>query len=321
MNTIKMPKIGISGKVLQWEVINADGSVDQSCYRPSDNIILDSGLDFITIASANNIDYLSYYFCIGTGTTEPSATDTTLTAETYRSTCMYDTYHSTTYSPNESDPYYIYRQRGVQTTLGALNGTYGEIGFAPYGYSTINSGLFSKHRLKDESGNPTTITVSSSQQLRLKYVITFHISPSTITTGTINVSGIGNIDYEAKWQYTELKALEYHLSGPYIIQFNYGNFNAVTSPITFDNIGATPIALSAANRSQSITQPSYVTGSYENYRTANWTVDQCNATWYGIALASSPLNYPMFVVKFATQFVKANTHAISFTMKVSWGRA
>lgn len=315
MNTIEMPKVGISGKVLQWEVINADGSIDQSCYRPSDNVITDVGLEQLATLI---YDYSpSYYFCIGTGTATPSATDTTLTAETYRSTCAYATYDSFTKSVVNSDPYYIYIQRGVQTILGSLNGTYGEIGFSPI--ATSNANVFSKHRLKDENGDPTTITVSSAQQLRLKYVLIFCFSPSTVTTGTINISGIGDINYEAKWQDTpQNSACLFTLFTNYNIQYSGITFRNNISEITLYDIG-TPLNLTGTAQTSKTT--SYVSNSHNRLFTCTWSVDVANVTWYGVTLGNATYGDPHFVVKFATPITKVNTHMMSFTIKVSWGRA
>lgn len=311
-NVIEMPKIKISGKVLQWEVINADGSIDQSCYRPSDNIITDVGLDMF--ASGVDSWTLWYtYFCIGTGTTEPSATDTQLASRSYTGTCAYASYDSTTYSTVGSDPYYIYIQRGVQTPLGSLNGTYGEIGFSR---ASNGSTLFSKHRLKDENGDPTTISISSTQQLRLKYVVVLCISPSTSTTGTININGLGNIDYEAKWQSTVLT---------YILRsFNMTDLNvrmsSLHSDFTFTDIGTSPSLPAYTNETSFIRQYISDTPGYaEVHSTSTWSVDVANGTWYGVSAPAG--NIKNFLIKFTTPFVKANTHIMKFTIKTTIGRS
>ena len=317
-NAIETPKVGFSGKVLSWEVINADGSIDQSCYNPSNNVITDVGLDMIATKSNNLIDKAAY-FCIGTGTAEPSATDTKLTTETYRAACAYASYDATTYSAGGSDPYYIYVQRGVQTPLGALNNTYGEIGFSPT--ATANANVFSKHRLKDENGDPTTITVSSAQQLRLKYVLVFCLSPSTVTTGTINISGIGNINYEAKWQYGEIHFINQMFNGTSFVKPTTDINNYTFTDIGVQNSPYTPYSTYVASAT---TYGTYVSGSHERFTTGFWSVDKSNVTWYGVFLdnsSSSYSTYPLFLVKFATPFVKDNLHSMRFTFKISWGRS
>ena len=325
-NAIETPKIGISGKILSWEVLNADGSIDQSCYRPSDNMITDVGLDMIASnpPPALYVDHdnsYSRYFCIGTGTSEPSATDTTLTAETYRNRCSYESYYSTTYSANGSDPYYVYFQRGVQTTIGTLNGTYGEIGFSPT--LTANANVFSKHRLKDENGDPTTITISSTQQIRLKYVIVMCASPSTMTTGTIGISGIGNIDYQAKWQNMTKYALpwqmlDYHGQPP--SWYSNWSMASIHSNLSFGDIGYSQ-GIGSATTASSFATSTYVAGSHELYRYGYWSVDVANGTWYGVCLGAYSISNPVYLIKFSPTFVKANTHTMRFTFKISWGRS
>ena len=159
----------------------------------------------------------------------------------------------------------------------------------------------------------------------LKYVLVFCLSPSTITTGTINIAGIGDIDYQAKWQSVSvvganatLPALMCHTSY-YIMVMNGLNY-------TFNDIG-----VAQAENTHKSTYPTsshsvrtYVPGSHERYLTGFWSVDVCNTTWYGAFLNNNSYLYaanPAFLVKFLQPFVKANTHTMSFTIKTSWGRS
>lgn len=317
MNEIKTPKMGISGKVLSWEVINEDGSIDQSCYRPSSNMITDVGLDMLPTANLGRALYHLTYFCIGTGTATPSATDTTLTTETYRSTCEYAPYTYSDYSSAGSDPYYAYRYRGVQTTLGVLNGTYGEIGFSQS--ASLGGSVFCKHRLVDEFGDPTTITISSTQQLRLSYVLIYHMSPSTSTTGTVNIDGIGDIGYQARWQKPT-----FHSTGAFSFITNDNNISEVRmmpTAITLGNVGTGHSTVGSV--AGTTTVDSYVAGSHELYLNGSWSVSQANSTWYGVCLynqSPSPTN-SHFTIKFDSTFVKASTHILTFKLKVSWARA
>lgn len=320
MNSIiKAPKVGLSGKVLQWEVVNADGSIDKACYKPNDNVITDVGLDMLATSNgySYNNHWVTTYFCIGTGTVEPSATDTKLTAETYRGTCVFS--DSVTYSANGSDPYYIYQHRWAQTPLGALNGTYGEIGFSPS--STANANVFSKHILKDENGDPTTVIVSSEQQLRLHYVLTYLMSPSTTMTGTINIDGLGDVAYEAAWQWvtTSLSDIVKTMSCNYTLSM----FASIQQNYSLLPIGQKQASYTSGGTGTEIIS-AYVNGSHERFVTGTWNVSQGNGTWYGVFLGAPYNNinqYPVFYIKFTTPIVKANTHAMSFTIKTSWGRS
>lgn len=313
-NIIEMPKVGISGKVLQWEVINADGSIDQSCYRPSDNMVLNSGIPVYCYSNwGSESQWFWATFCIGTGTAEPLATDTRLTSQSYAGSCVFTEYNSTTYSTAGSDPYYIYFQRGVLTPLGALNGTYGEIGFCV----ANGSNLFSKHRLKDELGNPTTITVSSAQQLRLKYVVIFNPSPSTSTTGTINISGIGDIGYEAKWQLMTFPTFRQ------IYDMYDANTRMVTNSsgiLSLGNIGTQPGNPSYSyNTSYTKTFVTPTPGVGEIYHNAYWDVNTANVTWYGIVVPAH--GSKVYIINFQTPFTKVNTHTMRFTIKYTIGRS
>lgn len=336
MNIIETPKVGVSGKVLSWEVINEDGSIDRACYRPSNNIITDLGLNFLCSRSSGPLpNDMVYYFCIGTGTAEPSSTDTMLTNETYRANCPYAPYDLITITPTNSDPFYATTQRGVQTPLGALNGTYGEIGFAPGDYynqnnqritlSALNSGIFCKHRLVDENGDPTTVTITPSQQLRLKYSFSLCFSPSTSTTGTVNIDGIGNIEYEAKWQYMNESTFGRFLR---ILKYSEIYLWGIIADFQFSNIGSGPTLTPVQATTSYLT---HVWDSHEQIYTGSWSTDIGNTTWYGVAVSSigysAPPNFQErryqcpFIIKFGTPFTKANTHTFRFVIKFSFARS
>ena len=323
-NIIETPKLGIGGTVLSWEVINTDGSVARACYKPKCNMILNGGLDMLS----NNTYWNEYtwstlldYFAIGTGTALPTVTDTTLGNESHRETAVYNTWNVDSSSVAGSSPYYVTRQRGVQTTLGVLNGTYTEIGFSPN--SGANGALFCKFRLTDQDGNPVSLAVASNQQLRLKYLLTIQLTPATPTYYTTSITGIGSFGYTACWQdCSNISAILSTLCA--------ARNNAIImreSLYTFANIGSVVSFLSGNYKANGYTQEAYVPGSYTIYKNISYAVT--DAVWINKALSLEAGAYSsldataLWVVAFdpANYINKPNTNILTMRFAFSWGRS
>jgi hypothetical protein len=323
-NIIEGPKFGIKGSILSWEVVNQDGSIDRACYTPSDNMILNSGLNMLgtqACYTGYSIPTFLDVFAIGTGTALPTETDTLLGHESYRGTCAYNTWNVDSSSPAGSNPYYVSRQRGVQTPLGALNGTYSEIGFS--NSATLTNPLFCKFRLVDEDLVPTSITISSIQQLRLKYVITIELLPAVETSYSTTITGIGPFNYSACWQGVPDISIAFATF--------YGNYGPVIaireSAYTFSPIGSyVKFSVYGTNYVQNAySQETYVSGSYTIYKNVTFSVT--DAVWVNKALAlragtGGTWQWP-WVASFdpANYIDKPNTHVLTFRLKFSWARA
>jgi len=327
-NIIEIPKIGIKGTILSWEVVNQDGSIDRACYKPSCNMILNSGLDMIASQYDTIGAFLALkYFAIGTGVALPVETDTTLGTESHREIADYAPWDVDSYSVTGSDPYYVTRQRGVQTTFGLLNGTYTEIGFSPT--VTANATLFSKFRLVDEDGDPTSIAISSIQQLRLKYTITIELLPATPTVYTTTITGIaGDFTYTACWQ--KCSSFELVLSGISGTSSLYVNpqFSIRETAYTFLDIG-TAVTFNTGNyKSNTYTTEAYVPGSYTVYKNITYAVT--DAVWVNKAISLYSNKYgggaasdSLWVVAFdsGNYIDKPNTYILTLRFKFSWGRS
>lgn len=321
-NIIETPKVLFSGKILQWEVVNKDGSIDKACYNPSSNMILDCGLDMI--GNPGLYDWVGTfrglsYFAIGTGTDLPVTTDTILGNESYRNTCGYAAYDGSDASVTGSDPFYHNWYRGVQTPLGALNGTYTEIGFSNSG--TLNDPLFSKFRIVDEEGTPTSIPVSNEQQLRLRYVLSMQIYPVVPLAYTTTITGIGTVGYTACFQGSATLFQILGLFSP--INDNLSPRAALCNTPTFSFRPYQTLyyyyELGSWADSTSKLVESYVLGSYELYRSFKWDVTVAN--WSSLLLIYYiPVAYGYWIAKFDTPITKFNTHSLNLRLKISWGR-
>lgn len=324
MNVLTMPTIGMAGFVERWEVVNKDGSIARACYVPQKNMILDSGLDLFYTSAVLGLGlggwYINY-FAIGTGTTAPSYTDTTLGTEKYRAACAYATWDSTTYSAQGASPYYVYQQRGVETPMGALDssidGEYGEIGFS--NSASTDGTLFSKFRIVDELGNPTTIYVSSTQQLRLKYILRFQLIPDVSTHYAPTITGIGAWGFDALWQSTVLFSNLIHACAtntfrPYLYAFS--------GTPTLDTIGGNFSVVGGSSDYVILKESSYTNGNHYIDKTALFGVNDAVFTINGFYFTVySRRGYVSWAMVLDTPLAKPNTHALSLTFRFPWARA
>lgn len=316
------PQLGLSGTVQSWEVINSDGSIARACYKPHSNLITNYGLESLYLRS--NVGSHSYGWtvtgciAIGTGTAEPTITDTRLGTEVFRGVRNYNAYNADSYSPagGVDGYYYVTRTRGYQTNLGDLNNDVSEIGFSPD--STPNgASLFSKHRLKDEYGNPTSIRVNSNQQLRIKYIVSISVTPITTYTGSFELSGYTptTINYTAGWQscsqFDSVAKTTWH----HTLNMFFGSTSASFNPIgTAASIGGswTMIYQSTASLSSDLSGGYYVLRDY--------TISTSECTWpTGIACVG--IDSCAWWMNISPPIIKPDTHRMTLRMKFSWGRA
>jgi len=147
-----------------------------------DNIILDSGLN--RLGSGNAIGGAA----IGTGTATPTAADTGLQTEsTFTNIQGTGAGITVGISPDYNNTRtFVYR-----TALGALNGNYTEVGV---GWQS--GSMFSRALILDGSSNPTTISVTSAQQLDIYYQLSVY-PPLVDFSDTIAISGT-NYDVDGR---------------------------------------------------------------------------------------------------------------------------
>lgn len=125
-----------------------------------DNLITDSGMDYMGGSGAQG-NYFMNYLSVGSGATPPAFTDTSLQARVATTGSSNTTTDGYTTEP----PYYSWYRREFQFGVGAAAGTLSELGL------TNNSGTeaYTRALIKDEGGNPATITVLPDELLIVTY--------------------------------------------------------------------------------------------------------------------------------------------------------
>ena len=142
-----------------------------------DNLILNSGLDLL--GTEETVIHGVY---VGTSNVEPDVGQTALLG--------YRAYSDSTIGvsrPSDNiqtvPPYRVLRYFGYRFGQGAASGNLAEVGIG-----RSNNKLFARSLIKDEQGNPTTITVLSDEYLDVIYGIEIY-PPLTDSQYTIDISG------------------------------------------------------------------------------------------------------------------------------------
>ena len=169
--------------IIKLEIIKEDGTLKEAegLNIPFYNLITDAGLNYVngiqTIWSCMN------YCRVGTSSTPPTINDTTLGSQTG----SYTFSESSTPSVQSSTlPYYSSTQSVFTFSVGGVSGNLTEIGF----FSSISNGvMWSRALIKDSGGNPTTLTILPTEQLKVTYTVRRYLPTSFTGSFTLNTNG------------------------------------------------------------------------------------------------------------------------------------
>lgn len=165
--------------VCTWQLLSGSEVVQGGTQH---NLLLDAGLD--NIGTYGLVDPYKYA-CVGTGTSEPAVTQTSLDAEVARANTR-----PSGYSDNPQ-----YQSPGVYTLeivrefseASVANKNLTEWGFSP----VSQGGVGVRERFRDDAGNPVTLTPDGSQKLRFTYEVTVTLTPTSPTPCSFTVAGAG----------------------------------------------------------------------------------------------------------------------------------
>jgi hypothetical protein len=163
-----MNKIGIEGR-FRTQIIESDGSVSFDSGE-NKNLITDGALDFSNFPPSGGID-----LCLGSGVvTVPAVTDTNLGNQTASSAISFPNYYKD--ATIEATGYSC--KRWGTCDLTGYNETFSEIGLKVTSPLT----LITRALIKDSNGDPTTISISAAQTLRITYSL-YYFYPFFISAG------------------------------------------------------------------------------------------------------------------------------------------
>lgn len=288
-------------------VKHEDGSTQDSGWF--DNLILNQGLD----ALGNNAGTgIVRYAHVGTGTSTPVNTQTAL--DSYIASAQALNTTNANSATNEGAPLY-------RTTLtysyafaqGAVVGNITEIGV---GNTSTAGNLFSRARIVDNLGNPTSISVVALDQLTVYYRLRI-TPPITDTTGAVTISG-------TSYNYTMRVSSVAGFGNTVGLLSGANNFSAaygVSAHQAGSVLGTITGAPTMSASSGTVTTAAYTIGTYYRDATLNWSISQGNVSG-GIQCiqVSFALGAIAFQARFDTVIPKTNTNVLALNMRYSWAR-
>lgn len=306
MNQITL-NTGVKG-IINAKIIR-DGEVIQETGKHS-NLILNQ---FFTTYTDRNCRLL-----IGTGTATPVVTDTSLSnpLSEYANDEIWDM----TYSVDSVNGILTVQKTGTFTfTLGAVSGNLTELGLANY-----SGVLFTRALFKDSLGNPTTLTVTASDQLVVDYTLEFNVSfDQPQSTKTYSITDVAT-EYTIKPYFTNPATIA---SGDSHIWSTVGNRScrvAVAKAATVNTLtgaisglsGYTLVSSAASNSTlnselstndKSVYQWSVTAGISDIVGTHRWVllVDGSN---------------PIVAIDLGATFTKTGSEVATLTVRTSYSR-
>jgi hypothetical protein len=274
------------------------------------NLITNNGLDLIwtSLAPSFSVKVLAPECYVGTGNAAPAFTDTTL--QSYLATGSSISLSAATYVAGVA-PYWK-QSKGYRFGTGVAAGNLSEIAVG-----TAPNNLFSRALIKDNLGNPTTITVLSDEildvtyELRVYPPITDNVFSMLLNGSSVSVTGRS-----------------------YRIQDARDIFNPINAESSFTNLPAPEAMFSSTGQPDifgaggtwvnngngvrdNVVNPSYVIGSYEINCIANWGLTRANGQnqlWF-LAWPHGSMSFNL-----AVPATKTNVKQMTLNYRISWSR-
>lgn len=315
------PGIGLKGW-MYWQKIDKYGK--EVAAGEQANLILDVGLD--QIGSAGLID-LGRYMTVGTGSTAPDPTQTSLSNEVART------------------------QRGGTSLTRTADGVYERSYNYEFGYAEANGNLtewggatddignqFSRELFRDGSDNPITVTKTSDELLRITYIIEIQLTPVTTTAGSIVVNNLGTLNgvhtfmgEEGGLDYNTVDKFIQGIEGSdYAVPFAHRDSNFIQLLNYSGGIDLNDNGYTGALDDSKVYK-AYVSGSHEKLQ--DWIIPtgQANYKIASFAFCERRLSYNqaypdnvgwIFVIDEADRPTKNSLHRLElYDFKMSWARS
>lgn len=279
-------------------------------WRP--NLVLNAGLDRIGSGSGGMFNFCS----VGEGTTAPSVSQTGLAASVAsqaKTSSSAVNLGSTTYAGQYTSVYTF--------AQGTVVGNIAELGV---GWLTGGSNLFSRCLIVDGSGTPTTLTVTSLDQLTVYYRLT-NTPAITDLSSSVTLSGTA-YSYTARLANAANffnAANEFEGWAPNVRSGVSANFS-YPSTTTIGAITSTPSGTASDLANMTSVQASYTNGNF--YRETTITVPPSDGNSAGgiggllFLFGSTPLQLGSWQAVFGTPIPKDNTKTLTIVLRYAWGR-
>lgn len=311
----------------RWELLDTEGRTLQSGARS--NLITNAGLDFF--ADSDALDHVySYgssqrrmfgmfrrYLHVGTGTSQPSFADTSLTNRLFAdNTGGFNSEQSETYSVSNGLLTVVSRQVRVVDIAQAVNLT--EYGLGPSSDTVSIRELF-----RDAQGVPVVVSAQAGYQLKLTHDLSVSI-PYAATPGTINL-GTGNLGTSGTFYSSSPTPSQYQYAmAVFSPGRNLGAIGYVTAAgaSLSPSVDVSPVEFLNAGPGSGLLP--YVSGSYQRTRRFVLPPSAANGTHYGWAWydysSSNNCGYKLLLTGGAS-VTKSSAQRLTLDLTVSWARA
>lgn len=307
MNTMKTEFAGIFSFLISK--VDADGNVVPGSEReplaPVRNLITNAGLNMHGAGSSSGDTEVNRQWCwVGTGTAAPQPTDTVLASLRAKGG---GSERSTIAQPTA--PYYVTTTYTYTFAPGEANGNLSEVGV---GSDTV---LYSRARITDTSGAPTTLTVLPDETLTVVYEVRCY-PPTADTTGTVVIDGV---TYNWKARASNVASADrnfpdWDAKSKAILEFpNKLATNGELKPIT-ESPGGTSMTYQAQG-----TTSLYVAGTFSQTGTLTWDLGQGNVEG-GIKTIGFKFGMGRYQMEFIPPIPKTPDYVLALTFNTSWAR-
>lgn len=266
------------------------------------NLITNIGLDRIGQNGA-----VGSWCRIGTGTTAPANADTALVSQSASTSTSISTSAANAGSPDYQTTF----TATFEFALGAVVGNMAEIGV---GWASSGATLFSRARIVDVGGSPTTISVLVTEILQATYRLSVY---PTLTDSSSTVT-VGGSSYTYVSRVASCGAVcGISLGVPWFQTFNHNAYNGVLGAIT-----GLPSGTSGALTNGSLS--AYTDGTYYRDFTLSAGISVANLSG-GISVIQTKIGTVLGSVwntqtSFSPAIPKNNTNQLAMTWRVSWAR-
>lgn len=274
------------------------------------NLITNQGLDRIGTLTSGTAHV--YYCRVGSGSAPPVATDVGLQSPITGSKGIDGATSTFTQLPNNIRKFStVYRYKFA---AGALVGTIREI---TTGWGDNNNvSAFSRSLLKDASGNPIEVAVTSSDVVTVYYELSLYVT----TQDTVSTVTIGGIDYTLTVRPVNVnnygESYWYPATSAYsTVRYLYYVTADNIDTMTWDSVSS----INYSTGSASSTISSYVNGSYSRTLTLNIT-NGLKVNVRALLLRGSYTLNGAWAFIFSSDIPKAANQKLDISVKFKWGR-
>jgi hypothetical protein len=248
---------------------------------------------------------------VGSGSTPPANTDTALVTFVASTGSV----HSSSSGTALSSPYYGYTRKTFRFFAGTATGNLTEVGI---GWQSGTGGLFSRSLIKDELGDPTTITVLSDEVLDVTYELRSYADEADSASFEVTISGDAPVTYDVFTR--TMRVTDWWYWAPLDGAVSYRHWTSHTMGGHTGTVGAITASPNGTHGTV-YTVNSAVYGNNDLYRDFEmvWELDYGNISG-GIRSISFPSTIGTWQAEFDTPIPKTALKVLRITVRVSWAR-